>query len=796
MAHSGTLGALLQGVSQQPAYIRSDGQVTEQINWLPDVTKGLSTRPGVVQVSTITPAHTDHRWLEFALNGTKYQLGYRDGDMIVIDEAGTSSTVVEGYANAYDYVGTSQLASYVYDNKLYISNRDKIVQASADTSAAEAEVLTDVFLATCLGGNFSKTYTATFTYSDGTQLNSSYTCPNGAAAGDAALTASDFIMQQLASQLGADPQLKVGTGVARAGSTLVIWSTTGVTADGLLETTDAEGDTVMRAQGNTARTIEDLSKYAPEGTLVRITGENSNEDDFWLRYDIASETVPGAGFGKSGTWREHFNTAEPSGFDLTTVPHTITESGGVFTLDTGNWQGRRVGDEETNPMPSFVGNTIRDINGFQSRLVFISGQATVMSRTNIALDFFKKSATSNLPEDPIDVISTSETEYDLDWIIPFDRDLVIWAGGSQFLITGATALTPANASIVATTNFEMQPNTRPVSTGRTVLFPFRSGRYVGVKEFYSANSVDANEAISITKVQDEYMLGNIVDMVSSTNFSTVICRTDGAGQENLLFVYQYFFNGEEKLQSAWFKLEFQNPVRNMLFDGSRLSLLMLDEDAGEYVTGYADLDIPKDADVNINVSLDRRTYETAVDVDFLTTSVTREIEDCSTVQGLNCAVPGQEATVQAVIDNGDGTFTYHLNKTTVPVGAKVYVGQPFEKVLQPTMPFYRDRNGSVVSNANITVTDFEIYFEDSGQIDVRMDSKYRANPVLQNNGYLPIAGLLDDPEADGLQSGSYKFPWGERSDWSELTISSTDVKPVTITEIEWFGQIQKRGERR
>jgi len=38
-------------------------------------------------------------------------------------------------------------------------------------------------------------------------------------------------------------------------------------------------------------------------------------------------------------------------------------------------------------------------------------------------------------------------------------------------------------------------------------------------------------------------------------------------------------------------------------------------------------------------------------------------------------------------------------------------------------------------------------------------------------------------------------PWGERSDWSELTITSDDIRPVTITEIEWTGQILKRGKR-
>lgn len=796
MAYSGTLGALLQGVSQQPAYIRNDGQVTEQINWLPDITKGLTTRPGIVQSGNFLPTYNDHRWLEFTLNDKKYQLAYRDGDIFVLDLDGNVYPIAEGYTNAIDYIDGAQLAGYVYDNQLFITNRDMVTAVDTDLTAGQAEVLTDVFTATCLGGNFSKTYTATFTYSDATVLSASYTAPDGTGVDDAAETASDYIINELVTQLLADPDLKVGTLIENEGSTLAIYSLTGVTADGTLETSDGEGDTIMRSQGNTAKEVVDLSKYAPQGTLVRITGEDSSVDDFWLRFDIEGAAAVGDDFGKSGVWREHFNVNEPHRLDESTMPHVLTESGGTFTLNVGNWQGRRVGDEDTNPFPSFLGKPIRDIGGFQSRLIFLSGQAAVMSRSNIALDFFKKSATSLLATDPIDMVSTSETEYELDWIVPFDRDLVIMAGGSQFLITGSVALTPTNASIVATTNFEMVAGTKPVSTGRTVLFPFQSGGFAGVKEFYSANSVDANEAISITKVQDEYMKGKIVDMLSSTNFSTVICRTDGEGQEGTLFVYQYFYDGEEKLQSAWFKIVCGYAVRHLVFEGSRLFVTMFDEGSGEYILGYMDLDIPADEDLTINVSLDRRTYETAVDVDYQTTAVTREIDGCSVVQGLGCAVLGQEATVKAIIDNGDGTFTYHLNKGTVPVGAKVYIGQTYEKILKPTMPFYRDQNGTVVSYAKLIVTDFALYYEESGRITVTMESRYRQDDVVQDNGYLPIAGLLDDPDANGLKSGIYKFPWGERSDWSELTISSNDVKPVTLTEVEWFGQIQKRGKRR
>ena len=208
-----------------------------------------------------------------------------------------------------------------------------------------------------------------------------------------------------------------------------------------------------------------------------------------------------------------------------------------------------MGDSTTNPLPSFVGNPIRDIGGFQSRLVFVAGDAVVMSRTNIPVDFFKESAVSDVVTDPIDIISTSETEYELDWVMPFDRDLIILGGNAQFLISGGQALTPSNASMVESTNFKMDSTIRPSNTGRSVLFPFKSGSFSGVKEFFSASSVEANEAVTLTQVQDRYIRGNIKGMPVSTSFGLMLMHTDNPDTPGTVYAYQYFFDGVESYRT-------------------------------------------------------------------------------------------------------------------------------------------------------------------------------------------------------------------------------------------------------
>jgi hypothetical protein len=806
MSVSGTLGSLLQGVSQQPAHIRNDGQVTEQINMVSDVVRGLTSRPATDLVAYNTNASAALTFRNVTVSGERFQIGFENGNLEVIDSHGVSRAVTLD-AGVAPYIGTD-MEVYVYDNVTYLLNRDQVVAMDTDTSAGEAEVVKDEGLVTSLGGEFDHTYTVTLEYSDGTKAVGTYTAPDGTASGDAAKTASTYLVEQLSISLSAHTNIKAGTLVTTEGSTLRV---TGA-PDLKLTTTDGSGGTLLRAQSNVADNVTDLAKFAPHGTLVRIEGGTGEEDDFWMRFEVEGATV-GASFGSEGTWREWFNPFEPSAFDLTTMPHVMVLSGGAFTVSKGNWQGRRVGDATTNPAPSFVGRAIRDISGFQSRLVVIAGPHVIMTRTNIEVDFWKESATLETASDPIDVMSTAETEFALEWIVPFDRDLILFADFSQFIITGALALTGSNASMVQTTNFEMGNAARPASTGRTLLFPFSNGGFAGVKEFFSSPSIAASDAISITQVQDEYMRGVVTELTASTNFSFLLVQTDHVDEQKTLFVHQYHYSGEEKVQASWSRWDFPYAVVNVFFAGSQLHILMYDAALG-YIQTTLDLDIPDNSETGYPVALDvlgaytstpvsgeyvlpdyvDALYAEAGTADAEKTFVDLPWPNARIVQGTGCAVPGQSANA-SVTDLGGGTYRYLLEDTSVPATATVLAGLPYTSAVSPTMPFIRDKSGAAITRSKLVVTEFVVYFEESGYITSTMTSKYRAAPMVYSNAEIITANDPDDPEGKGIRSGQYKVPWGERSDWSELTISSDDVRPLTIIEVEWIGQVLTRGRR-
>mgnify|MGYP003664110530 FL=1 len=806
MSVSGTLGSLLQGVSQQPASIRNDGQVTEQINMVSDVVRGLTSRPSTELVAYNTVATAGLAFRNVTVSGTRFQMGYKAGVLEVIDELGVNRTVTLD-AGVSSYIGTA-MEVYVYDDVTYLLNRDKVTLMDTNTATQTALVQKDEGLVTSLGGEFSHTYTVSLEYSDGTIATGTYTAPDGTATGDASQTASTYIVDQLDISLSAHANIKVGTLITTSGSTLRI---TGA-PDLKVTVTDGSGGTLLRSQSNSAKNLTDLAKFAPHGTLVRIEGGTGEEDDLWMRFNVEGAAV-GASFGSEGIWQEWYNPYEETEFDLTTMPHVIVYDGTNFTVSKGNWQGRRVGDSTTNPVPSFVGNMIRDINGFQSRLVVIAGPHVVMSRTNIEVDFWKESASAESASDPIDIMSTAQTEFVLEWIVPFDRDLILFADYSQFIITGSIALTGSNASLVQTTNFEMGNAARPASTGRTLLFPFSNGSYAGVKEFFSSAGTDASDAASITQVQDEYMLGTVTKLTASTNFSFVTVQTDNAAESKTLFVHQYYYDGDSKAQASWSRWDFPYDVINVFFAGSQLYILMYDAVLG-YIQTTLDLDIPSNIYTGYPIALDIVDLYTAADsssdyvlsdyitVDYVEAGVTSTQKtyidlpwsNASIVQGENCAVPGQTVSAEVSL-KADGTYRYLMSDTTVPATASVYAGLTYTSLVKPTMPFIRDRAGAAIKASKLVVTEFVVYFEESGYIDSAMSSKYRAASLVHSNVEIVTAYDPDDPNGTGIRSGQYVIPWGERSDWSELTVSSDDVRPLTIIEIEWIGQVLTRGRR-
>lgn len=795
MSANGTLGALLQGVSQQPPAVRADGTVTEQVNFTSDVVQGLTVRPALVEsASILNHPVIDYQFLDIEIDGTEYVLGHRPGGLAMWDLQGNAQTILSplnGSDSPLDYIGT-EMRPYVFDNRLFLANREVVVAKAAQPNTSSQ--FTGAGVAYCLGGLFSRTYRIVLRYTDtGDEIEGTFTTPDGTGSGHAAQTSAENIITRLTTSLNNASGKRADTVVTSVGSTIGILDAVN---EFTLRVSDDEDDTSLRAFTTRADDVADLSETAYHGMVVRITGsDEGTQDDFYLRFNSDATDTLGGGFGTTGVWEEWFNPTEVSEFDLTTMPHVLQKTGPTeFTLSQGEWVTRRVGDEETNPFPDFVGHPVRDINGFQSRLVIVGGPACSMSRSKKPFDFFNETALAELDTDPVNITSTEEGNVSFDWIIPFDRDLVFMSdpGDGQYIITGNTKLTPTNASMVKTTAFEMRGGAKPVETGRTILFPFKSGIFSGINEFFTNDEVATNGADTITETVDRYLVGLVDHMQCSTNFSLAAFKTDSPDHQTAVWVYKYLWQNAEKLQSSWGQWVFPHPVRYFWFSGSEFRVVMQAEGAqagtADIIIAASDLDIPIDPVAEYHICLDRQLTRTADG----SHQITLPYENASFVQGTGCLTPGRQVSpMSATSRDANGQATYTFDTETVPVGATVICGVKLSRWVKPTMPFVRGRDNRPLPRTRLVVNSFMLEYDETGYIKTIMDSRFRAAPIEFVVDWFAMDNDPIDVLGNGLRSGILNVPWGERSDWSELTIISDDVRPTTILEIEWTGQVFK-----
>jgi hypothetical protein len=71
------------------------------------------------------------------------------------------------------------------------------------------------------------------------------------------------------------------------------------------------------------------------------------------------------------------------------------------------WKPREVGDNETNPLPSFVGFPVDSISFFKNRIVFTSRQNVICSQAGDYFNFFASTVITIVDNDPIDLSAGS-----------------------------------------------------------------------------------------------------------------------------------------------------------------------------------------------------------------------------------------------------------------------------------------------------------------------------------------------------------------------------------------------------
>ena len=413
-------------------------------------------------------------------------------------------------------------------------------------------------------------------------------------------------------------------------------------------------------------------------------------------------------FGE-GTWVDDIEFNIETTINPAFMPVKLSPTGSTtYDLEEITWTARTVGDDSTNPAPSFVGKTINDIFFFKNRLGLLTKDNVVMSEAGEYYNFFRTTVINLLDSAVIDVAVAHQEVNDLHHAIPFQEKLLIVSPTSQFTLRGNDLLTPKTVNISPVTSYTANQYPTPLSLGGFVYFAFSRGNSQGVREFSVDDVSSTYHANEITEHVPKYIPDRINKIVGSSSESLLICTTSAS--PTTLYIYKYFWQNKDKLQSSWSKFTFKRGIIGGNFVDSDFYVVTTDS-SNTYLEK-----IPFEsgvADTDYNILLDDRIDYDSGDSDAAYSS--------STLKTTISNIPYDP--VDAVVYTQSGT-RYPLTRVSASsatvdadlTSVKFYLGHEYEMEYQFSDQILKqpsERGGRSVSNfTNQKIRNMSVEYSD------------------------------------------------------------------------------------
>jgi len=315
----------------------------------------------------------------------------------------------------------------------------------------------------------------------------------------------------------------------------------------------AEED-LMRVFQKSVNEVTLLPNMCRHGYIVKVQNARmSDEDDYYLRFDGENQ------LDGSGAWTE---CAKPGiAKTLTNMPLVIQRTAlTTFTVKQFTYQDRRVGDDNTNPVPTFVGKRINKVLFFRNRLALLSGENVILSRPGTlgTPDFFIESALTVSASDPIDISAASMFPSDIFDGIEINAGLLVFSTNQQFLLsTDDTVLNPDTAKLRSVSTFNYNKDISPISLGTTISYLDNSGKFSRLNEMANTSREGEPDVVEISKLVPT-LLPKDLDLFTNSRENSVILI--GKTDSDTVFGYKYLAIGDKRQQQAWFKWKLNNPL--------------------------------------------------------------------------------------------------------------------------------------------------------------------------------------------------------------------------------------------
>jgi hypothetical protein len=230
------------------------------------------------------------------------------------------------------------------------------------------------------------------------------------------------------------------------------------------------------------------------------------------------------------------------------------------------WKPRDVGDITTNPMPSFVGNTIDGISFFKNRIIFTSRQNVICSQAGDYFNFFASTVITIIDSDPIDLSASSSKPIKFQHLLPIPRaGLLLFGDNAQYILETTTeAFAPKTAEINRLSSFSLTDTISPIDVGPSYMFVEQGDKATAVYEMNIGDNVGGKPVVQeLTRPLPYYIPAAIKNLKASQSANTFALLS----KQDLKSIYLYrFFSAGDTRYSAWFRWTLPGTVESFDFD--------------------------------------------------------------------------------------------------------------------------------------------------------------------------------------------------------------------------------------
>ena len=768
---SGSIPNVINGISQQPPSLRLPTQAEKQVNGFSSVVKGLFKRPPTQHIALINNFTTASFVHTMRLLNANNEL---ELFFVVIASTGikvyNSSGVEQTVTGSFTYLSSvtnpqEQLAATSVADYTFILNKTTKVKKGTATSAA----LKHEGLIFVKQGDYSSDYKATITY-NGVEYSATYTTRDSSNVAHEDDVKTDNIASQLKTALAA----AVPSGFTFELLDNIIYITRSDNAQFSLDATDSYGDTHIKGIKGTVGALKDLPAKGKLGFRVRVNGDTTKgQDDYFVELQEPEN-------GSDYVWKECVGFGVKTQLDASTLPHQLVRNAnGTFTFGPVSWKNRNAGDDDTNPFPSFANYdestyangryTINDVFFYKDRLCFLSDENLIASQTGEYFNFFQTTVLTLLDDGVVDIAVSNNTVSILKHGVPFDESIILFSDLAQFKVLNADIFSPSTVSASITTAFEASLKSKPASAGKYVFFPTLQGKWSGIREYFVDSDNDTNDAASITAHVPSYLDGEVRQLVASSNTDMLFVLTETDKSE--MYIYNYYWSGNEKLQSAWSTWTFTHDILHISVENANLYLLVSrPEGVCLEKINLSEDDLIVDANT-FQVNLDRRIKMTSS-----STTIPYSTYTLATSKG-DILAPTE---VQSAINSG----------LTVVAG----VPYSFEYQFSPVV---MKNEQNPISTGRLQLKRLNINYSDTGFFGVTVARKNSGQQVntaeFNSSSTLGTSGLIADGKV--IETGDFDVSVQSEASNTDITVNSSSHLPVVLQSAEWEAVFHLRSRR-